>query len=216
MIVAWLLRDTAIFPSTGIEHQISLRAAVPGSELEYYTLEYDADSYWSLSGGWTAALGIDLAYGRQYGSSTTSLPPNLNWFAGGPNTVRGYRENRLGPRDSLLNPYGGNLLVSSQFELMMPLPEDWRPHARIGFFYDIGNVFSTEDVSFLDAGGQSLDYGFEFSELRQSAGIAARIRTPLGLLRLSYGVPLNADDDNPNGFLRDDVENFQIAIGGQF
>jgi len=87
---------------------------------------------------------------------------------------------------------------------------------RAGFFYDIGNVFSTENVSFLDDDGQSLDYAFDFSELRQSVGIAAKILIPLGVLRLSYGVPLNAEDDNPNRFLRDDIERFQIAIGVDF
>ena len=98
----------------------------------------------------------------------------------------------------------------------MPLPEKWQKHSRIGFFYDIGNVFSTENVNFLDDDGQSLDYTFEFSELRQSVGIAAQILMPLGVLRLSYGVPLNAQDNNPNRFLRDDIERFQIAIGVDF
>ena len=98
----------------------------------------------------------------------------------------------------------------------MPLPEKWQKNIRLGLFYDIGNVFSTENVSFLDDDGQSLDYGFEFSELRQSVGIAAKILIPLGVLRLSYGVPINAEDDNPNRFLRDDIERFQIAIGVEF
>ena len=39
---------------------------------------------------------------------------------------------------------------------------------------------------------------------------------PIGLLRLSYGVPLDSDDDNANRFLRDDIEHFQIAIGVSF
>ncbi len=98
----------------------------------------------------------------------------------------------------------------------MPLPEKWQRHMRIGFFYDIGNGFSTESVNFLDDDGQRLDYGFGFSELRQSAGIAAQVRFPLGLLRLSYGVPINADHANPNRFLRDDIDRFQIAIGVDF
>ena len=189
---------------------------VPASEIEHYTIEYELNNYWFLNGGWTAMFGANLGFGESYGSKTTALAPNLNWFAGGPNSVRGYRENSLGPRDSLGNPYGGNLFVSSRLELMMPLPEEWQRHTRIGFFYDIGNVFSTEDVSFVDDSGQNLDYSFEFSELRQSVGIAARVRTPLGLLRLSYGVPLNAEDDNPNRFLRDDIKRFQFAIGGEF
>ena len=99
---------------------------------------------------------------------------------------------------------------------MVPLPEKWQRRTRIGFFYDVGNTFSTEDVIFLDDAGEELDYSFEFSELRHSAGISARILIPLGLLRLSYGIPLNEDDDNPNRFLRDDVERLQIAIGVSF
>ena len=209
-------RDRRVFPNSGLVQVLNLRITIPGSEIEYYTIDYELSKYWPLNGGWTAKLNTKLGYGAKYGSSTTSLAPNLNWFAGGPNSVRGYRENRLGPQDSLGNPYGGNLFVSNQFELMMPLPKKWQRYTRIGFFYDIGNVFSTENIGFLDDDGQSLDYGFDLSELRQSAGIAAQFRLPLGLLRLSYGVPLNADHNNPNRFLRDDIERFQIAIGVDF
>jgi outer membrane protein insertion porin family len=209
-------RDQKVFPNTGVEQLLRLKIAVPGSEVEYYTIDYELSKYWSLNDDWTARLGAKLGFGAKYGSNTSSLAPNLNWFAGGPNSVRGYRENRLGPKDSLGNPYGGNAFVSTQFELMMPLPEKWQRHTRIGFFYDIGNVFSTENVVFLDDDGQSLDYTFKFSELRQSVGIAAQIRMPFGVLRLSYGVPLNAEDDNPNRFLRDDIERFQIAVGVGF
>ena len=209
-------RDREVFPNSGIEQQANLKLAVPGSEIEYYTIEYELIKYWSFDGGWTAMNTTNLGFGRSYGSKTTSLPPNLNWFAGGPDSVRGYRENRLGPQDSLGNPYGGNLFVSNQFELMLPLPEKWQRRARIGFFYDVGNTFSTEDVVFLDDAGQTRDYSFEFSELRHSVGISVRILMPLGLLRLSYGVPLDPDDDNPNRFVRDDVEHFQIAIGVSF
>ncbi len=209
-------RDREVFPSSGIEQQVSLKFAIPGSEIEYYTIEYEVNKYWSLKRGWTAMNTINLGFGAKYGSDTTSLPPNLHWFAGGPDSVRGYREKRLGPLDSFGRPYGGNLFVSNQFELMVPLPKKWQRRTRIGFFYDVGNVFSTENISFLDDAGEQLDYSFEFSELRHSAGISARILMPIGLLRLSYGVPLGADDDNLNRFLRDDIERFQIAVGVSF
>ncbi len=209
-------RDTPVFPTRGVEQLLRLKVTVPGSEVEHYTIDYELSKYWALNDGWTVRLGTKLGFGAKYGSKSSSLAPNLNWFAGGPNSVRGYRENRLGPKDSLGNPYGGNLFVSTQLELMMPLPEKWQRHTRIGLFYDIGNVFSTENVIFLDDDGQSLDYTFKFSELRQSVGIAAQILMPFGVLRLSYGVPLNAQDDNPNRFLRDDIERFQIAVGVDF
>jgi outer membrane protein insertion porin family len=209
-------RDRHLFPTVGLEQEATLRVAVPGSEVESYTLEYGLTRYWSLAEGWTGKLAATLAYGAKYGAGTSSLPPHLNWFAGGPDSVRGYRENRLGPRDSLGNPYGGNLLVAARFELSVPLPAKWDEHMRLAFFYDAGNVFSTEDVRFEDDEGRSLDYAFRFAALRHSAGVAADIALPLGLLRLSYGVPLNADTGNGSRFLDDDVERFQVAIGVAF
>lgn len=218
LVVGWTrdTRDSPVFPDSGAAQQASLQFAAPGSDFEYYTLSYELNKFWSMESGWSAMNRTQLSFGAAYGSGTTSLPPNLNRFAGGANSVRGYRENRLGPKDSLGNPYGGNLLIANQFELMFPLPDKWRRRTRISLFYDVGNVFSTEDLSFLDDAGEPLDYSFEFSELRHSAGIAARILLPLGLLRLSYGVPINADDDNPNRFLRDDIERFQVTIGVSF
>ncbi len=209
-------RNRRVFPDRGIEQSLTFRAAIPSSEAEFYTIDYELTKYWPLMGQWTARLDAKLGYGAAYGSATSSLPPYLNWFAGGPDSVRGYRESQLGPQDSLGKPYGGNLFVSGQFELMMPLPEKWRERLRIGVFYDVGNVFSTEDVAFLDGTGERLDHGFEFSRMRQSAGVSARVLIPIGVVRLSYGIPLNADDDHPNPFLRDDTERFQIAIGVDF
>ena len=41
--------------------------------------------------------------------------------------MRGFRESRLGPKDQFGNPYGGNLRVTSQNELILPMPAKWRP-----------------------------------------------------------------------------------------
>jgi outer membrane protein insertion porin family len=48
------------------------------------------------------------------------MPPYRRFFAGGPETVRGYRESRMGPKDSFGNPYGGNIKFTNQFELLLP------------------------------------------------------------------------------------------------
>jgi outer membrane protein insertion porin family len=84
-------RDKKIFPDRGLEQLLNLKIAVPGSEIEYYTIDYALSKYWPLRRGWTAKLNTKLGYGAKYGSKTTSLAPNLNWFAGGLNSVRGYR-----------------------------------------------------------------------------------------------------------------------------
>ena len=80
---------------------------------------------------------------------TTALPPYRQYFAGGPDSVRGFRESRLGPKDSFGRPYGGNIKTVAQTELLLPMPEKWRNSARFSLFFDIGNVFSDQDINFV-------------------------------------------------------------------
>ena len=57
------------------------------------------------------------------------LPPYRQFFGGGPDNVRGFRESRLGPKDQFGNPYGGNMRITSQNELIFPMPAKWRADA---------------------------------------------------------------------------------------
>lgn len=201
------------FATEGLDQSIDARATLPPSDVEYFTMRYDATRYWSVGRRWTASMHGVAGYGDSLGD-TTALPPYLNWFAGGPSTVRGYRG--LGPKDSLGNPYGGNLLVAGQLELKTAWPRRWASRMRSGFFFDLGNVYSTDDTMFFDAGGQLVDYGFGASELRASAGVAVDVLLPFGTVRLSYGVPLNPSDGNGDAALRDRTERFQISFGVDF
>ena len=206
-------RDRIVRPTRGTEHALSLTAALPGSEVEHYVLDYDLAHYRPIGERWTAALRAQLTFGEAYGSETSSLPPYLNRFAGGPGTVRGVRAAGLGPRDSLGNPYGGNLLTAAQLEVLTPWPGRAGQRLRVGFFYDLGNVFETEGVAFTDSAGRPLDFGFDGSNLQHSAGIAAEVLIPFGILRLSYGVPI---DRETTPFGRVEEDRFQIALGVDF
>lgn len=105
---------------------------------------------------------------------TTVIPPELRFYAGGSNTVRGYRENRLGPLDAKGNPTGGNATVLLNAELRFPI---WRWFSGAVFF-DSGMV--TEEVVDLDD-----------STLRSGAGAGLRLTTPVGPVRLDVGYPLD-------------------------
>ena len=205
-------RNHDAFPDVGFEQAVDARAALPASDVDFFTLRYDATRYWPV-GDWTASVHGVAGFGDGLGE-TTAMPPYLNWFAGGPSTVRGYRG--LGPKDSLGNPYGGNLLVAGQLELKTAWPRRWASRMRTGFFLDFGNVYSTDGTPFFDAGGQRVDYGFSASELRASAGIAADVLMEFGTLRFSYAIPLNPRDSSSDAQLRDRTERFQISFGVDF
>jgi outer membrane protein insertion porin family len=206
--------NAALFPTAGTRFAAVLNAAVPGSEVEYFMTSFDFTKYIRLPGAWRFRINTDLAYGDAYGE-TTALPPFRNRYAGGPNSVRGYKESTLGPLDDRRNPYGGNLLFATQFEVIIPTPEKLSGSTRMTAFFDIGGVFSTGGVTFYDKLGDPIDYDFDYDRLKKSVGIGVEWLAPLGLLRFSYAVPLNEDEETDR-FWGDDVERFQFSIGNAF
>ncbi len=208
-------RNRFLFPTRGTRLGINLTAAIPGSEVEYYVVAVDFAKYIPLWGRWIFRVNSELAFGDAYGE-TTALPPYRNFFAGGPGSVRGFKESRLGPKDSFNNPYGGNLKIATQFELIVPIPEKLAASTRVSMFYDIGNVFSTGGVTFFDRlGAETTEYEYRSGNLKQSVGVAVEWLAPLGLLRFSYSFPLNASETTDR-FFEDETEEFQFTIGQAF
>ena len=208
-------RNRVLFPTNGTRFGANLTVAIPGSEVEYFVASLDFTKYIPLWGSWLFKINSELALGDAYGE-TTALPPYRNFFAGGPGTVRGFEESRLGPKDSWNNPYGGNLKMATQFELTLPTPEKFAASTRVSLFYDIGNVFSTGGVTFFDRLDEETDeYKYRSDNLKQSVGVAVEWLAPLGLLRFSYALPLNANEATDR-FFEDRTEEFQFTMGNAF
>ncbi len=216
LIMGWTYdsRNRALFATRGTRHQIFLSSAVPPSEVEFYTFRYNLTKYIPLWRRFVLRYNLETGIGEALGD-TTALPPYKQFFGGGPQSVRGFRESFLGPRDSFGNPYGGNVLVASQLELIIPLPEKWASQARAAIFYDVGNVFNTGEVSFTDKLGSPLEYKPDFDELRASVGIGVQWLAPMGLFRFSYALPLN-DVIGNDRYYGDETERFQFSIGQAF
>jgi outer membrane protein insertion porin family len=208
-------RNRFLFADRGARIALSLSATVPGSDAEYYVASFDLTKYFPISDRWTFKINSRLSFGDAYGEKTTALPPFRNFFGGGPNSIRGFQESWLGPLDTFGNPHGGNALFYTQFELLIPTPEAMAGSARISLFYDVGNVFHTGGVTFFDKLGDVVEYDFDYDKLKQSVGVAVEWLAPMGLLRFSYGVPLNADEETDR-FRADRTEEFQFNVGNAF
>jgi len=212
-------RNRALFADRGMHTALSGRIALPASDVTYYALNYQFLQYVPLWRKYLMSLHAAVDYGSPLGS-TTSLPPYLNYFAGGADSVRGYRDSTLGPKDNINggHPYGGNLRIVGNLEVLFPMPDKWKNAARVSWFYDVGNVFQTgSKVPFKGADDYSpVEYHFErWSDLKRSTGIAVQWLAPLGLFRFSFGIPLNA---SPGDYVRysDSTERFQFSIGQAF
>src|SRR5262249_51022574 len=114
-----------------------------------------------------ARVGLATAFDR-------TLTPNERFFAGGGNSVRGYAEDVLSPRDAFGAAVGGNALAVFNEEVRFPIFKIVR---GVGFF-DAGRAF--EEVSNLS-----------FGALATSAGFGLRLQTPFVLVRVDLGVPFD-------------------------
>jgi outer membrane protein insertion porin family len=207
--------NRALFADRGARHRFNIGYALPVSDIEFGTASYDGLQLIPLGRIFTLLFNGEVTYAKALGS-TTSVPPYLNSYAGGPTSIRGFQESYLGPRDSYGNPYGGNLRTVLQTELLLPMPEKWKNSARFSLFYDIGNVFSTENVKFFGVDGVTpVDYKFNFNNMKQSTGIAVQWLAPLGIFRFSYALPLNARKQI-GAMYPDQKEAFQFSVGQAF
>ena len=212
-------RNRALFADRGLRSSLSGRITLPGSDVNYYTLNSDFLQYVPLWRNYVLSIHGSVDYGAPLGG-TTSLPPYLNYFAGGEDSVRGYRDSTLGPKDNIDsgNPYGGNLRIVGNVELIFPMPEKWQSAVRVSWFYDIGNVFQTGSrVEFKGVDKYTpVDYQFtEWSDLKRSTGIALQWLAPIGFLRFSFGIPLNASRGDSVNY-GDTTERFQFSVGQAF
>lgn len=193
--VAHDTRNRAILADAGRMHSLSAELAVPGSDLRYYKLRYRGLEYVPLLAGFTLLVKAEVGHGEAYGS-TSGLPFFEHFYAGGPESVRGYRANSLGPSESTL-PLGGAFKTVGNIELILPFPSAEEARSlRVSTFFDIGNVFA--DMR-----------DFESSELRRSAGVSVLWYTPLAPMTFSLGKALNARDG-------DRTETFQFTLGSFF
>jgi outer membrane protein insertion porin family len=129
------------------------------------------------------------------------LPFFENFYAGGVRSVRGFRDNTLGPREApfpgsnFTQPIGGALKTVGSLEMFFPTLLN-TPAARASAFVDFGNVFADAE-------------GFDAGELRASTGLALMWRSPMGPISISYAIPLRKQDT-------DEVERLQFTFGGSF
>jgi outer membrane protein insertion porin family len=196
--------NRAIFPNKGGQQRFSALATVPGSDLEYYKLTYKHQLYLPVAKDFTFRLQAEAAYGNGYGKTST-LPFFENFFGGGTGSIRGFKNNTVGPRDSNGYAFGGSSKIIGNAELFFPVP--FMPETK-----------SVRLGTFLDAG--SINNGFKTNDLKYSAGVSGEWLSPFGALSVSAALPLNAaptaTDPTTGVITGDQKQMFQFNFGQNF
>lgn len=193
-------RDNILFPSRGVLQRLNAEVALPGLDLQYYKINYQHAWYQDLSNSFTLMLNGEVGYADSYGGK--EFPFFKNYFLGGVNSLRGFQNGAIGPRD--IDPttgqdfaVGGTKRFLGNVELFMPVPfiKDTKQF-RLSAFFDAGAVYSAT---------QSIDT----EELRYSAGVGVTWVSPFGPLKLIFAQPLNEKEG-------DDTQVLQFQLGQQF
>ena len=158
---------------------------------------------WHLRGGVIFAPKVSLD-----SASGNFIPPEQRFYAGGPNDVRGYNRNELGPVVYVVNAIdtldvtgartlaavdsgtlsprfsatGGNTLAVGQLELRFPAPV-WGERLRLALFVDAGTLYERGKTNLAPI------------RLRITPGVGLRLSTPLGPAR--FDVAYNGYDQPP-------------------
>jgi len=170
----WEGRDNPLDPTRGwvVGSDLQWSTDLLLSERNFVKLGGQAAAYFTPWPGWTTATGL------RGGSILTTRggetePIQVRYFLGGASSLRAFRQDELAGdnRDQL----GGTSFFLLNLEERFPIY-----HLLRGvLFTDIGNVF---------AGRNPLEWP---GRLRRTVGLGLRLRTPVGPLRLDYGIKLN-------------------------
>lgn len=124
--------------------------------------------------------------------NTSDIPISQRYFIGGRTTVRGFKENSLGPKADDGSIIGGDMLILGNTELRYSLTESFAMH----LFCDSGSVFLR---------GRDVSLG----DLRYSSGVGLRYLSPIGPIGVDIGAPLDR-------VIGEDSYRIHFTIGNNF
>ncbi len=190
-------RNRALFADSGTNIVLSTDVALPVGNTTYAKINYKHQLFVGVYKDITLHLESLLSYGRGYGDNN-QLPFYEYFFAGGSQSVRGFQERSLGPKEpGDLFSLGGNKRITGTGEFVFPLPfAEESNSTRFSTFLDYGQVYGVDEK-------------FNPNEIRATYGLSFIWITPVGALRFSWAWPLITKPE-------DSTTTFQFSIGTPF
>jgi len=177
-----LTRTVATFSGPYIQDSVGVNEVRTDDIGFYYKLQTTFSNYMAVSRDNNTVFGMKfkIGYIQTFVGGDGLIPPNQTFFAGGANSVRGWRARELVPEDQIFflgvtnpnedNIRGGTFILEGSFEY------------RRKFNPDFGNAL------FLDYGNTWNGYtDFQFKQIAVAVGFGFRYYSPFAPFRLDFG-----------------------------
>jgi translocation and assembly module TamA len=155
--------DELLFPKQGYRGIFTVLGASKSALSDTDFVQFVAEGKYITSISDTTRLLFRGTGGYTFVNNVDNLPPTLQFFTGGAQSVRGYTYQSLGP---------GKILVIGSAEIQQEIIPKW----HLAVFYDVGNAFNNRPAT-----------------LRNSWGIGIVRETPVGPLRASIAQRLDGN-----------------------
>jgi translocation and assembly module TamA len=176
------LRDNPLDTHQGFYAELHLQegGGVAGGDFEYAKVSPDLRGYLPL--GRHVVVGARARLGLGFGLGGDPVPESERFFAGGPNSQRGFAQQHLSPfvtgTDGKTATIGGEALIETSVESRLDL-------------FRVRGVW-IQGVLFLDGADVTARRGqLDVTDLHWATGLGLRAKTPVGPVRLDLGRRLN-------------------------
>jgi outer membrane translocation and assembly module TamA len=178
-------RDDPLIPHRGYTFALEPRLSMQqiGSEANFGALTARSTGVVPLdflSPRFSLGLGLTGGIGWWW-DGTEEIPITQRFYTGGRTTVRGYKENSLGPEGEDGAVIGGDTLLNQRNQFQYLVADSLSTH----LFLDVGTVWLREE-------------SFRIAEMRSGTGIGFQYISPIGPIGFDLGHPLDRKPGEDN------------------
>lgn len=196
--------DYRLDPSSGMINSLSAEYAGLGGDNKYARYTTDHTWFQPLYKKLIFSTKLTLGYIQDVGKT---IPIDEKFYLGGIFSLRGYKARTVSPTRTQKS---GNVLGDQSIETVyLGGEKEYFGNAEITFplLPDVG----VKAVAFFDYGNAFNDNNKAFNPMLMSYGGGIRWASPIGPLRLEYGIPVN-----PRSNLDSKSGRFEFSIGSMF
>lgn len=187
-------RDRKFQPTSGYTLGFGQEFAFAPSDIPYISNNFYGSFFKEMIDDFTGTIKYKIKSINSLNDDSLKLSDRLFLSS---SELRGFSLRGIGPK--VANDFiGGNYSFTTSASTTFPngLPDSWKASSNL--FFDLANVWGS-DISGVD----------ESNKLRSSIGAGFTWGSPIGPISMTYAIPLLKAQS-------DDVENFNIRLGGVF